>query len=73
MSFLPLSRPSIRAEEIAAVVDVLQSGWITTGAKAAELEQALLRFHRLPARDCAVLGDRGHASVDARDGHRPRR
>ena len=44
MPFLPLSRPSIRAEEIAAVVEVLQSGWITTGAKAAELEQAFCDF-----------------------------
>ncbi len=39
MEFLPLSRPSISTTEIAAVVDVLQSGWITTGAKAVELEQ----------------------------------
>ena len=38
-SFLPLSRPSISDDEIAAVVDVLRSGWITTGAKNAELEQ----------------------------------
>jgi len=38
-SFLPLSKPSISEEEIAAVADVLRSGWITTGAKNAELEQ----------------------------------
>ncbi len=44
MTFLPLSRPSISAEEIAAVVDVLQSGWITTGPKAAELEQRFCEF-----------------------------
>jgi UDP-4-amino-4-deoxy-L-arabinose-oxoglutarate aminotransferase len=37
--FLPLSRPSISEDEIAAVADVLRSGWITTGAKCAELEQ----------------------------------
>jgi len=37
--FLPLSKPSISEEEIAAVADVLRSGWITTGAKNAELEQ----------------------------------
>ncbi len=40
-SFLPLSRPSILDDEIAAVGDVLRSGWITTGAKNAELEQAV--------------------------------
>lgn len=39
MEFLPLSRPSLSADEIADVVAVLQSGWITTGTKAAELEQ----------------------------------
>jgi UDP-4-amino-4-deoxy-L-arabinose-oxoglutarate aminotransferase len=44
MEFLPLSRPSISAEEIAAVVEVLQSGWITTGPKAAALEQAFCAF-----------------------------
>ena len=39
--FLPLSKPSISEDEIAAVVDVLRSGWITTGAKNAEFEQAV--------------------------------
>jgi len=37
--FLPFSRPSITAEDIAAVSEVLESGWITTGRKCAELEQ----------------------------------
>lgn len=37
--FLPLSKPSISEDDIAAVADVLRSGWITTGAKNAELEQ----------------------------------
>ncbi len=38
-SFLPFSKPSISEAEIAAVADVLRSGWITTGPKAAEFEQ----------------------------------
>lgn len=38
--FLPFSRPAIGDEEIAAVTDVLRSGWITTGPKNQELEQA---------------------------------
>jgi len=38
-SFLPFSRPSITEEDIAAVGEVLRSGWITTGPKAAELER----------------------------------
>jgi UDP-4-amino-4-deoxy-L-arabinose-oxoglutarate aminotransferase len=37
--FIPLSKPSISEDEITAVADVLRSGWITTGAKNAELEQ----------------------------------
>lgn len=36
--FLPFSRPSITEEDIAAVGDVLRSGWITTGPKTAEFE-----------------------------------
>ena len=38
-AFLPFSRPSIGEEEIAAVEQVLRSGWITTGPKNQELEQ----------------------------------
>lgn len=37
-SFLPFSKPSITAEDIAAVTDVLRSGWITTGPQNARLE-----------------------------------
>lgn len=37
--FLPFSRPAIGDEEIAAVTEVLRSGWITTGPKNHELEQ----------------------------------
>ena len=38
-SLIPLSRPSLEETDIQAVVDVLRSGWITTGAKVAELER----------------------------------
>ncbi|MEI7342383.1 UDP-4-amino-4-deoxy-L-arabinose aminotransferase [Pectobacterium brasiliense] len=38
--FLPFSRPNMGEEEIAAVAEVLRSGWITTGAKCQQLEQA---------------------------------
>jgi len=37
-SFLPFSRPSITEHDIAAVTEVLRSGWITTGLKASEFE-----------------------------------
>jgi dTDP-4-amino-4,6-dideoxygalactose transaminase len=37
--FIPFSRPDIGDAEIQAVVEVLKSGWITTGEKSAELEK----------------------------------
>lgn len=43
-SFLPFSRPSMGDEEIAAVEQVLRSGWITTGPKAQELEQQFAEY-----------------------------
>ena len=39
-AWLPFHRPSIGDEEIAAVVDSLRSGWLTTGPKTAEFEHA---------------------------------
>jgi UDP-4-amino-4-deoxy-L-arabinose-oxoglutarate aminotransferase len=38
--FLPFSRPSIAEADIAAVGEVLRSGWITTGPKTAAFEDA---------------------------------
>lgn len=43
-NFLPFSKPAISEEEIAAVVAVLRSGWITTGAKAAAFEEEFARY-----------------------------
>jgi len=37
-TFLPFSKPCITEDEIASVADVLRSGWITTGPKAAQFE-----------------------------------
>ena len=39
-TFLPFSKPAIGDLEIEAVVEVLRSGWITTGPKAVEFEAA---------------------------------
>jgi len=44
MEFLPFSRPAFGDEELAAVKAVFDSGWITTGAKCAELEQAFIQL-----------------------------
>ncbi len=38
--FLPFSRPAMGVEELAAVKEVLESSWITTGPKNQALEQA---------------------------------
>src|SRR5471030_2873831 len=43
-SFLPFSRPSIGDEEIAAVEQVLRSGWITTGPKNQALEEHFANY-----------------------------
>jgi UDP-4-amino-4-deoxy-L-arabinose-oxoglutarate aminotransferase len=40
-TFLPFCRPSISEEDIAAIGDVLRSGWITTGPKVGALEEAV--------------------------------
>jgi UDP-4-amino-4-deoxy-L-arabinose-oxoglutarate aminotransferase len=42
--FLPFSRPSITEEDIAAVGEVLRSGWITTGSKNAEFEEKFCKY-----------------------------
>jgi UDP-4-amino-4-deoxy-L-arabinose-oxoglutarate aminotransferase len=42
--FLPFSRPSISEKDISAVVEVLRSGWLTTGPKAAEFERAFCDY-----------------------------
>ncbi|MEI6971975.1 MAG: aminotransferase class I/II-fold pyridoxal phosphate-dependent enzyme [bacterium] len=43
-TFLPFSKPSISEDEIRAVGEVLRSGWITTGPKAAEFEQRFTAY-----------------------------
>ena len=42
--FLPFSRPSITEEDIAAIAEVLRSGWITTGPKCAEFERRFCEY-----------------------------
>ncbi|MCA8960402.1 MAG: aminotransferase class I/II-fold pyridoxal phosphate-dependent enzyme [Planctomycetes bacterium] len=40
-SFLPFALPSIGEEEIAEVVEVLRSGWVTTGPRTRRFEEAI--------------------------------
>ena len=44
MAFLPFTRPTIDEETIQGVVDVLRSGWITSGPKVKEFESALSQY-----------------------------
>jgi dTDP-4-amino-4,6-dideoxygalactose transaminase len=44
VTFLPFTRPSIDEETIAAVAEVLRSGWLASGPKVAELEAQLSRY-----------------------------
>jgi len=43
-TLLPFSPPDIGEDEIRAVTDVLRSGWITTGPRCLEFEQALCSY-----------------------------
>ncbi len=43
--FLPFSRPSITEADIAAVGEVLRSGWITTGSKNAQFEEKFCKYN----------------------------
>ncbi|MDP8247619.1 MAG: aminotransferase class I/II-fold pyridoxal phosphate-dependent enzyme [Candidatus Tritonobacter lacicola] len=42
--FLPFSRPAIDQDDIDGVVEVLKSGWITTGPRTAEFEEAFRSY-----------------------------
>jgi UDP-4-amino-4-deoxy-L-arabinose-oxoglutarate aminotransferase len=53
--FLPFSRPSINQDDIAAVTEVLQSGWITTGSKSKAFEKNF----------CAYSGCRNSVAVSS--------
>ncbi len=47
-TFLPFSKPSLDESDIAAVADVLRSGWITTGPNAAALEKEFAGYVGVP-------------------------
>jgi len=51
--FLPFTRPMVGAEEIAEMIDSIESGWITTGPKAARFEEALCEYNGVP--HCFVM------------------
>jgi len=56
--YLPFDRPDIGEEEIAAVADVLRSGWLTTGPQTAEFERRFAEYvgvgHALALNSCTA-------------------
>jgi UDP-4-amino-4-deoxy-L-arabinose-oxoglutarate aminotransferase len=65
-TFLPFSRPSIIEADIAAVAEVLRSGWITTGPKNAELETRFREFTGCRAAVCVTSATAGmHLALKA--------
>jgi|SRR5271157_154634 len=56
--FLPFHRALIEEEEIKAVVDVLRSGWLTTGPRVREFEAAFAQYtgasHALAVNSCTA-------------------
>jgi len=48
MDRLPFSRPSLGEDEIREVVEVLRSGWITSGPRVARFESELARYVGVP-------------------------
>ena len=56
--FLPFARPSITDRERAAVLEVLDSGWLTTGSQDQGLRGGVRRARRRPPRDRPQLGHR---------------
>lgn len=52
--FLPFALPDIGEEEIAAVVEVLRSGWITTGPKTQQFERKFGEYLG-PRLDCVAV------------------
>lgn len=66
--FLPFSKPNISEPEIAAVGDVLRSGWITTGPKAAQFEEAFCHYTGSPAAVAVASATAGmHVALEALD------
>jgi perosamine synthetase len=55
---IPITRPSLGPEEIAALAAVVESGWLTQGARVAEFETAVARYcsarHAVACSNCTT-------------------
>jgi dTDP-4-amino-4,6-dideoxygalactose transaminase len=59
LPFLPFAKPSISEEAIQEVVDCLRSGWITTGPRLQQFEEALKAYLGAPHVLCVASGTAG--------------
>ncbi len=57
--FLPLTRPALGEAEIGAVVECLRSGWITSGPRAQQFEEAFARSVQAPQAVAVTSGTAG--------------
>jgi len=71
-AFLPFARPDLGEEERAEVLDVLDSGWLTTGPRVEELEAALAGYtgspHVLAVSSCTAALHLALLCLDLRPG-----
>src|SRR4029077_12860273 len=65
-NFLPFHAPDIGEEETRSVVETLQSGWLTTGAKVKQLEEDFARYTGAPHAVAVNSGTAAlHLALDA--------
>ena len=71
-SFLPFHRASIEEEEISAVVEVLRSGWITSGPRVREFEQKFALYvgasHAIAVNSCTAALHLALAAIGLSEG-----
>lgn len=71
-SFLPFHRASIGEEEINAVLDVLRSGWLTTGPRTHEFEASFARYigakHAVAVNSCTAALHLALAAIGITEG-----
>ncbi|HEY4977936.1 MAG TPA: DegT/DnrJ/EryC1/StrS aminotransferase family protein [Candidatus Acidoferrum sp.] len=71
-SFLPFHRALIEDEEKSAVLEVLESGWLTTGPRARQFESEFAKFvganHALAVNSCTAALHLALAALDVGEG-----
>jgi perosamine synthetase len=71
-AFLPFHRASIGGEEARAVLEVLQSAWLTTGPRVREFEAAFARYvgagHALAVSSCTAALHLALSAIDIQEG-----